>query len=802
MKKVLTFALAVAVTAWTAAPAGAQTYRSGFSADEAMTGYAGAVAIGGDQLFVGESGNQMTSGIVYVYDKGEDGVWAETAQLTATDGQAADQLGAAVSAEDGRVLATARATSDGLGAASVFERDPSGVWRQSARLVGDDVAEGDNYGIAAALSGDRAIVGAYTQNDTTGAVYVFRRTDEGAWIQEAKLVGSEAKGRFGVSLALDGDYAMIAATREDEAKGAVHVYHRSDEVWTETATLVATGIDKGHRFGSSIVMHGDEALIGSPRFDNFIGAVFAYSRDEEGAYQQRMRLNPFDAPTGQTRFGSSIGFTSSEIWVGAIGVSGFEGAVYLMQRAEDGSVFAATKLSASDASASDLFAASLALAEDVALVSVPRDDYGEGTALVFAKDEDGHWTEAGKIFSEPAAALEAVAGGQIDCADGEAGMFPCAEVDMVAFLPVQALGGGRGVRTNDVWGWTAEETGKEYALVARLDGTSFVDVSDPYNPRFVGNLSKTEGSASSTWRDVKVYKDHAFIVADQAGQHGMQVFDLRQLRGVDGEPVDFEATAMYDDISSAHNIVINEESGYAYVVGSNSGGETCGQGLHMINIQDPLQPTFAGCFADAATGRSKTGYTHDAQCVIYRGPDADYVGREICLGANETALSIADVTDKDNPVAVSMATYPNVGYSHQGWLTEDHRYFYMNDELDELQGKVETTRTLVWDVADLDDPILVKEYFSDNPSIDHNLYIKGNLMYQSNYVSGLRVLDISNPEEPVQVGYFDTVPWGDDSPRFSGAWSNYPFFESGIIIVTSGQEGMFVLKKKDARLVP
>ncbi len=765
MKKVLTFALAVAVTAWTAAPAAAQTYRSGFSADEAMAGYAGALAIGGDQLFVGESGNQTTSGIVYVYDKGEDGVWAESAQLTATDGQAADQMGSAVSAGDGRVLATARATADGLGAAYVFERDASGVWRQAARLVGDDVAEGDNYGISAALSGDRAIVGAYTQNDTTGAAYVFRRTSEGAWIQEAKLVGSEAKSRFGVVLALDGDYAMIAATREDEAKGAVHVYQRTDEGWTEMATLVGTGIDEGHRFGSSIAMRGDEVLIGSPRFDNFIGTVFAYSRDEEGAYQQLMRLNPFDAPTGQTRFGSSIGFNGSEIWVGAIGVSGFEGAVYRMRRAEDGSVSGAMKLAASDASASDLFAADLALGEDVALVSVPRDDYGEGTAVVYAKGDDGHWTEAGKIFAPSAAGMEAVAGGQVDCAEGEA-------------------------------------TGKEYALVGRVDGTSFVDVSDPYNPRFVGNLSKTEGSTGNSWRDIKVYKDHAFIVADGAGQHGVQIFDLKQLRDANGEPVDFEATAMYDEIGSAHNIVINEESGYAYAVGTNSGGETCGGGLHMINIQDPMQPTFAGCFADAATGRSKTGYSHDAQCVMYQGPDADYVGREICLGSNETALSIADVTDKDNPVAVSMATYPNVGYSHQGWLTEDHRYFYMNDELDELQGKVETTRTLVWDLVDLDDPILVKEYMSDNPSIDHNLYVKGNLMYQSNYVSGLRVLDISNPEEPEQVGYFDTVPFGDDSPRFSGSWSNYPFFASGIIIVTSGQEGLFVLKKKDARLVP
>ncbi|WP_457653725.1 choice-of-anchor B family protein, partial [Rhodocaloribacter sp.] len=186
-----------------------------------------------------------------------------------------------------------------------------------------------------------------------------------------------------------------------------------------------------------------------------------------------------------------------------------------------------------------------------------------------------------------------------------------------------------------------------------------------------------------------------------------------------------------------------------------------------------------------------------AQCVTYHGPDTEHRGREICFGANETALSIADVTDKAHPVALSQATYPNVGYAHQGWLTEDQRYFFMDDELDELQGKVEGTRTLIWDVSDLEDPQLVEEYVSNNKSSDHNLYIKGNLMYQSNYVSGLRIYDITDVEHPVPVGFFDTVPYGEDAPGFNGSWSNYPYFESGVIVVTSGKEGVFVLKKKD-----
>src|SRR5690606_24011601 len=205
---------------------------------------------------------------------------------------------------------------------------------------------------------------------------------------------------------------------------------------------------------------------------------------------------------------------------------------------------------------------------------------------------------------------------------------------------------------------------------------------------------------ANVWRDIKVYKNHAYVVADGSGPHGMQVFDLTRLRNVKDAPQTFTMDAHYTNINSAHNIVINEETGFAYAVGVNSGGETCGGGLHMIDIREPKNPKFAGCFADPQTGRANTGYSHDAQCVIYKGPDEQYKGREICLGANETMLSIADVTDKQNPKAISRASYPNVGYSHQGWLTEDHRFFYMDDELDELAGSVQRTRTIIWDLTD------------------------------------------------------------------------------------------------------
>ncbi|MCY4398989.1 MAG: choice-of-anchor B family protein [Gemmatimonadetes bacterium] len=380
------------------------------------------------------------------------------------------------------------------------------------------------------------------------------------------------------------------------------------------------------------------------------------------------------------------------------------------------------------------------------------------------------------------------------CQDGTAGDYTCDGVNLVSRLNNLEVGATLGL-VNDVWGWTDPLTGTEWALVGHSSGTSFVNLRDPLNPLYTGILPMSPDASASVWRDIKVYRDHAFIVSDAAGPHGMQVFDLTQLRSVTSPPQTFQPTTTYSNINSAHNIVINEETGFAYSVGGSGGGETCGGGLHMINIKVPASPTFEGCFADTSTGRGSTGYTHDAMCIVYRGPDSEHQGREVCFGSNETALSIADVTDKENPVAVSSTAYPSVGYSHQGWIDEADEYFYMNDELDELYGQVSNTRTLVWDVKDLDDPMVVSEYIASTQASDHNLYVVGDFMYQSNYKVGLRIVDISNREDPQEVGFFDTEPTGGDVSGTDGSWSNYPFFRSGVIPVTSMDGGvMFVMR--------
>ncbi len=178
----------------------------------------------------------------------------------------------------------------------------------------------------------------------------------------------------------------------------------------------------------------------------------------------------------------------------------------------------------------------------------------------------------------------------------------------------------------------------------------------------------------------------------------------------------------------------------------------------------------------------------------YHGPDRNFQGRQVCFASNETALRIVDVTDKASPTPIAAATYPGMAYVHQGWLTDDQRYFYMDDELDELTGRAATTRTLVWDVAELDDPVMVAEYFGPTRATDHNLYIKGNRMYLANYQAGLRVIDITDREHPVEIGFFDTTPYEGNPPTMGGAWTAYPFFESGTIVVSSMAEGLFILR--------
>jgi hypothetical protein len=520
------------------------------------------------------------------------------------------------------------------------------------------------------------------------------------------------------------------------------------------------------------------------------------------------------------------------------------------------------------------------------------------------------------------------------CRDGDsARFFECENVDMLSHVSHAELGTEF---LNDMWGWTDPENNDDYALVGARNGTVFVDITDARQPRVLGIMptASTEGGAS--WRDVKVYEDHAYVVSEHT-DHGVQVFDLTRLRDWDGGYETYEPDARYTGHGSAHNININEDTGFAYSVGAgptsaqlpfvvevgdevylangasfggevadsltgtfaladdgsempteacgdlvdfpagaiavadrgtcpfelktqnaeeagatgivivNSGPGTinmggsglgvtipavmisqsdgellkaalpidgtiapspdaapCGTGLHMIDIREPKEPTFAGCFDDH-------DYIHDTQCVVYEGPDTEHQGREICFNSNGISytadagfnyVTIVDVTDKDNPISLSRMEYDGSAYSHQGWLTEDQSYFLHGDEGDEQINEVNTT-TRVWDVSDLDAPEVIEVFENDTTSIDHNVYTEGDVAYAANYTSGFRVYDTSDfdgeglldGEGLTEVGFFDMYPENDDPTFEGGPWSNYPYFhQEDVVAVSSIDRGLFILQ--------
>jgi choice-of-anchor B domain-containing protein len=620
-------------------------------------------------------------------------------------------------------------------------------------LAPDALQPGARFGATITAADGRAAIGApgpqalYIQvafvgapEYRPGAVYVFDWNND-RWTRTAALTSADSTVRsLGVSVLLDGN-DLFAGAPLTGGKGTVVHFARSGTTWREAGSIVPTPLGNMSAYGTALARSGQDLLVGTP-------------------------------------------------------MGGGTGRVKVMRPGSDGQWTLVSDLAVEPHGPMVRFGDALAAAGDMAIAGAPGDDYFEGTGFVLHRSSDGTWKVEERVIESEGMA-DAVSGSPRTCTNGAAAQFDCSNVDLLAYLPSSALGAKRGIWISDLWGWTDPDTGREYAIVGRIDGTAFVDVSNPSNPVYLGELPLTEGAQPNLWRDMKVYQNHAFIVADNAGEHGMQVFDLTQLRHVASPPVTFKPTTVYHEIHSAHNLAIDEETGFAYTVGNSAGGQTCGGHPHMVDIRNPEQPTFAGCYVIPGSPG-----THDLQCVVYHGPDTTYVGHEICFSSASNLLDIGDVTDKKNPVSIATATYPNLAYSHQGWLSEDQRYFYLDDELDEVSGGADRTRTLIFDVADLDDPILVNQYMGETSATDHNLYVRGHYVYESNYVAGLRILDIADPTHPVEVGYFDTVPSSPNKPGFAGSWSNYPYFASGTIVVTSIREGLFLLKQRPPALVP
>lgn len=372
------------------------------------------------------------------------------------------------------------------------------------------------------------------------------------------------------------------------------------------------------------------------------------------------------------------------------------------------------------------------------------------------------------------------------CTAGMAGVYPCQNVHLLAHLPLSEMGVTTNtVKGNDHWGWTDPESGRDFVIFGLTDSTAFVEITDRQNPVYLGRLPAYVAGQTSVWWDVKVYENYAYITADIPSTNGLQVFDLTQLTAVTATlPVTFTEAVHYNGFTTGHNLWINEATGYLYAFRTT--GDACNAGIHVINIQNPISPTFTTCFGDPPLS--------DAECVIYNGPDADYTGREICFVGSDDNVSIYDVTDKENITQTATLVYPGIHRAHQGSLTADQQYWLLSDTMDEMMTG-NNTRTHVFDMTNLDEPSYVSYHEHATAAHDHNLYIVGNWVYEANFKAGLRVLRIGNlaNAELNEMAYFDIAP-DSDSVAMSGSWSNYPWWGDGVVTVSGTEEGLFVLQ--------
>ena len=312
---------------------------------------------------------------------------------------------------------------------------------------------------------------------------------------------------------------------------------------------------------------------------------------------------------------------------------------------------------------------------------------------------------------------------------------------------------------NDVWGYTAPD-GHEFALVGHRTGTYIFDVStNPHDPIEVGFIPGT----ISTWRDLKTHGYYCYVVNESGG--GMDIISLE-------DPFNpYKVGSYTSSTATAHNMFIAD--GYAYLVGSagSSAQTNSWQGIIILELSDPENPT--------ELGRWEETYIHD----IYVKNDTAYAC-DIYNGS----LAIIDVSDKTNPTTMLVHNYSNYG-CHAVWVTDDSKYAVTGDE--ESGGYV-----YIFDIQDFDNINMVATWYPDEPEVQnksvHNVLIKDDLLYVSYYVYGTRIVDISDPYNPTEVGYYDWYP--GQNGLYSGNWGTYPFTGNGLIYSTDfSGNGLFVM---------
>ena len=371
------------------------------ASDADSTDYFGvSVDVSGDTAVAGAYGNDdsgTNSGSAYIFTR-SGSTWTEQAKLTASDAAAGDYFGYIVSISgDTAIVGAYNDDDDGSssGSAYIFTRSGS-TWTEQAKLTASDAAAGDYFGRAVVVSGDTAIVGAYTDDDdgsNSGSAYIFARSGS-SWTEQAKLTASDAAAgdNFGFALEVSGDTAIIGAFNDDDDgsnSGSAYIFTRSGSTWTEQAKLTASDAAAGDYFGRAVSVSGDTALAGAFGDDDDgsdSGSAYIFTRSGS-TWTEQAKLTASDAAAGDY-FGRSLATLENVSLIGSMrsdGAGADSGAAYVFTRS--GSTWTEqVKLTASDAGNGDLFGVSVALFGQRAVIGSYYDDDGgsnSGSVYVF-----------------------------------------------------------------------------------------------------------------------------------------------------------------------------------------------------------------------------------------------------------------------------------------------------------------------------------------------------------------------------------------------------------------------------------
>ena len=375
------------------------------------------VGMSGDYAMVGvpndDTDNGRNAGSVQVFLRSETG-WIQHQKLHTSDTVGGDQFGTTLAMSgDYAIIGAPRKDDFGnnSGAAYIFTRQGT-EWIEQAKLVAPDARPGDYFGISVAIDGDTALVGGHRINKPSadaGSVYVFERLGN-SWIQTAHLTAPDATkfAYFGFSVGIDGDTAIVGATRDDEEgqdAGAAYVFVRSGIQWTFQEKLIGNNTEAEDNFGYAVDVDGDFAIVTSPK-NKGSGAAYIYQREgavwEQKRNRIRVRMIPID-PDGASTFGTSVAISGETAVIGAVGGrvgQDLVGAAYVFTRNEPPFWNQHTKLTASDSSGSDELGFAVAISGNEVIAGAPQHSAGglsSGAAYIFEQKEDGTWIESIKL---------------------------------------------------------------------------------------------------------------------------------------------------------------------------------------------------------------------------------------------------------------------------------------------------------------------------------------------------------------------------------------------------------------------